>query len=628
MSSGRGLMVAAVVVTFNRLELLQRLVTRLRSLDAVDAILVVDNASTDGTGEWLAELAEHERCVLFRTLPINIGGAGGFQTGLQWAHDLGAELAWLMDDDGLPTPECLDTLLEYRGEFDFWGPSVLTEQRPDELCFPIRLPGTATVARTLAQLEAVSTDQIVPDVVIPFNGVLVTRELVDRIGSVRAEFFIWGDDVEYLWRARDAGARVATVVDAHFLHPATDDLGTPMLFGRTTYNHSPSDLKHYCMARNNTVNLLDHHGPLHAAAFWAKTAWFYSFVRPSPKRLALSAQAITAGLRGDFTGHQRFLPSAPTAQPAERPRRAAPADETVAAVVVTYNRAELLDRLLASLGEQTRPLDAIFVVDNSSDAQTAEVLARHTDLPLVVDHTGENLGGAGGFHRGLKAAYQAGYDRIWLMDDDVRPAPWALQALLADGGDVLACTREDRRGQLVEKAAIRFDLTNPLRIRPKTATVDSVYPSRAAMPARVKIENAAFEGFMTHRRVVDEIGYPDPSYFIFYDDCDYVIRARLAGFTAYAVRDALMRRRYDFVQGEDLAGWKGFYMYRNLFVVHFRYGTNFLVRLKPFAITAAVVALAPLQGGRKQAANALRALREALGMRQLDPRARNDQVYY
>ena len=125
--------------------------------------------------------------------------------------------------------------------------------------------------------------------------------------------------MEYLWRARDAGARVATVVAAHFLHPATDDLGTPLLFGRTTYNHSPSDLKHYCMARNNTVNLLNHHGPLHAAAFWANTAWFYSFVRPSPKLQALSAQAITAGLRGDFTGHQRFLPSAPTAQPAGVP---------------------------------------------------------------------------------------------------------------------------------------------------------------------------------------------------------------------------------------------------------------------------------------------------------------------
>lgn len=622
MSSRGELGVAAVVVTFNRLPLLQRLIERLRSLDAVDAILIVDNASTDGTGAWLAEQAAEPR-LLFRTLASNQGGAGGFQAGLQWAHDIGAELAWLMDDDGLPTPDCLDKLLFHKGEFDFWGPAVLAEQRPDELCFPIRLPGTTTIARTLAQLEEVSVNGTVADVVIPFNGVLVTRELVDRIGSVRAEFFIWGDDVEYLWRARDAGARVATVVGAHFHHPATDDLGTPMLRGLTTYNHSPSDLKHYCMARNNTVNLLTHHGLMHAAAFWAKTAWFYTFVRPSPKRLVLSAEAIVAGLRGKFTGHRRFLSPAPGPDVALRTaRRAAAEDESVAVVVVTYQRAELLGELLDALAAQTRPADAIFVVDNSSDEATAAVLAAHSELPLVIDHTGENLGGAGGFHRGLKAAYLAGHDRIWLMDDDVRPAPWALQALLADGGDVLACVREDRRGVLVEKAATDFDLTNPLLIRPKRATVDSSYRDRESMPPRVAIDNAAFEGFMVHRRVVDQIGYPDPSYFIFYDDCDYVIRARRAGFTAYAVRDALMRRHFDFVQNEDLSGWKGLYMYRNLFVVHFRYGTNLLVRLKPFAITAGVVALSPLRGGRKEAANALRALREAVGMRKLDPRAR------
>ena len=108
----------------------------------------------------------------------------------------------------------------------------------------------------MAAVEKAADDGLIQGVLIPFNGVLVTRELVERIGYPRAEFFIWGDDVEYLWRAEAAGARIATVVAAHVLHPATDDLGTPMMFGRTTYNHSPSDLKHYCMARNNTVNLL------------------------------------------------------------------------------------------------------------------------------------------------------------------------------------------------------------------------------------------------------------------------------------------------------------------------------------------------------------------------------------
>ena len=623
--------VAAVVVTFNRLGLLQRLLDRLRGLGSLDAILVVDNASTDGTGEWLAETAAVDPKVKYRTLPVNVGGAGGFEAGLQWSHDLGAELSWMMDDDGLPTPQCLDQLLAYRGRFDFWGPAVLAEQRPDELCFPIRVPGTAKVLRTLDDLQVAQVDGVVADVVIPFNGVLVTRDLVDRIGTVRADFFIWGDDVEYLWRAREAGARVATVTDAHFWHPATDDLGTTMMWGLTTYNHSPSDLKHYCMARNNTVNLITHRGLIHAAAFWAKTAWFYTFVKPSAHRLILSAQAISAGLRGDFTGHQRLLANASSApSPAkngdrtskDEPAPGAPeATETVAVVVVTYKRPELLDELLKALGAQTRPADAIFVIDNSSDPATAKVLESHRDLPLIIDHVGENIGGAGGFHRGLRAAYKAGYDRIWLMDDDVRPAPWALRALLADGGKVLACVREDRHGKLVEKAAIHFDLTNPLRLRPKTAMIEDVFADRASMPPRVRIENAAFEGFMVHRDVVSEIGYPDPSYFIFYDDCDYVIRAERAGSNAYAVRDALMRRHYEFIQNNDLASWKGYYMYRNLFAVHLRYGTNLLVKLKPIVLSAGVVALSPVRGGLRETKNVLRGLKDSFSMRHLDPRA-------
>jgi rhamnopyranosyl-N-acetylglucosaminyl-diphospho-decaprenol beta-1,3/1,4-galactofuranosyltransferase len=144
-------------------------------------------------------------------------------------------------------------------------------------------------------------------VVIPFNGVLVTRELVDRIGLPREEFFIWGDDHEYRLRAERAGGRVATVVGARVSHPSVGELGTPMMFGRTTYNHSPSDLKHYCMARNNLLNLRDYRGWPHAFAFVAKTAWFYTLTRPSLARLRLSAGAMRAGLRGDFTGHERFL---------------------------------------------------------------------------------------------------------------------------------------------------------------------------------------------------------------------------------------------------------------------------------------------------------------------------------
>jgi rhamnopyranosyl-N-acetylglucosaminyl-diphospho-decaprenol beta-1,3/1,4-galactofuranosyltransferase len=299
--------VVAVVVTWNRRALLERVVTAVHGQRRLpDELVVVDNASTDGSADMVKAM-DGPVPVTVLTQPTNTGGAGGFHAGIDAATRAGADLVWLMDDDGVPPSDCLATLMEYDGRYDFWGPAVVADNDPSRLCFPIRLPGTATVVHEVADVEMVATDGVVADVVIPFNGVLVTRELVERIGLPRAEFFIWGDDVEYLWRARRAGARVATVVAARFGHPATDDLGTPMAFGRTTYNHSPSDLKHYCLVRNNITNLKEYVGPLGVAAFAAKTAWFYCFTKPSLSRLRLSAEAARAAVRRDFTGHTRFV---------------------------------------------------------------------------------------------------------------------------------------------------------------------------------------------------------------------------------------------------------------------------------------------------------------------------------
>jgi len=296
--------------------------------------------------------------------------------------------------------------------------------------------------------------------------------------------------------------------------------------------------------------------------------------------------------------------------------------ETVAVVVVTYNRADLLVGMLDGLAAQTRAPDAVIVVDNASTDHTREVLDARTDLPLHVTTTQDNLGGAGGFHLGVRAAYDAGYDRVWLMDDDVVPAPGCLAALMAVDEDCLIAVREDLSGALVEKAAIDFDLRNPLAIKPKRSSVDSVYADRASMPALVEVQNVAFEGFMARRGVMEEIGFPDPAFFIFYDDAEYAIRARRAGRKVWAVRDAVLVRQLDFNQQHDLAGWKGFYMYRNLFVVHLRHGENALVRMKPWLITLGVVLLSPLRGGRAEARNVVRALASAPGMRGLSDHPR------
>ncbi|MFS3128176.1 glycosyltransferase family 2 protein [Nocardioides sp. Bht2] len=301
--------IVAVVVTYNRIGLVTRLVERLRDQPELSAVVVVDNASNDGTGAWLTAAAGQRGGPALHPVLLaeNRGGAGGFHEGLRSAveeHD--AELIWLMDDDGMPEVGCLAELLTHT-DLDFWGPIVVDQERPERLVFPIRLPGGTKVVHEVADVHSAASGGRLAEIVIPFNGVLVRRELARKIGYPRSEFFIWGDDHEYRLRAEAAGARIATVVDAVVRHPAVGELGTPMMFGRTTYNHSPSDLKHYCMARNNVVNLRDYRGWAHVAAFVVKTGWFYAFTRPSLSRLRLSLRGILAGLRGDFTGHRRFL---------------------------------------------------------------------------------------------------------------------------------------------------------------------------------------------------------------------------------------------------------------------------------------------------------------------------------
>ena len=158
--------------------------------------------------------------------------------------------------------------------------------------------------------------------------------------------------------------------------------------------------------------------------------------------------------------------------------------ESVAVVVVTFNRADLLTGMLDGLAALEHRPDAVIVVDNHSGDHTPQVLAdeqARDRLPLQVIRTEENLGGAGGFHLGLRTAYEQGWDRAWLMDDDVVPAPDCLTVLMAQDEDCLTSVREDSQGRLCEKAATRFDLTHPWAIKPKTGMVED-FGTRAAMP--------------------------------------------------------------------------------------------------------------------------------------------------
>ena len=85
--------IIAVVVTYNRMELLKRNIRCLQQNKPISSIVIVNNGSTDGTTEWLA--AQEGLTVINQT---NVGGAGGFYTGIQYAYQAGADWIWCMDE--------------------------------------------------------------------------------------------------------------------------------------------------------------------------------------------------------------------------------------------------------------------------------------------------------------------------------------------------------------------------------------------------------------------------------------------------------------------------------------------------------------------------------------------------
>jgi GT2 family glycosyltransferase len=91
--------IAGIVVTYNRLALLEECIEALMApTDQSFDILIIDNASTDGTGERMQDYVRNGSIRYFNT-GENSGGAGGFNYGIRKAYELGYEYFWLMDDD-------------------------------------------------------------------------------------------------------------------------------------------------------------------------------------------------------------------------------------------------------------------------------------------------------------------------------------------------------------------------------------------------------------------------------------------------------------------------------------------------------------------------------------------------
>ncbi|QBQ63410.1 glycosyltransferase [Actinobacillus indolicus] len=302
--------ICAVVVTYNRKELLLNCLKALQTQTyPLDHIVVINNASQDGTVEYLRENGwwDSEQFTLI-TLPNNQGGAGGFYAGIEFTCQNNFDYIWLMDDDGYPSTNCLEKLTAYASDNCYIGPIVLDTKTQDKLSFALRIPNTLQVIDFYSKLpENFKERNIIPNIVLPFNGTLIATPLVKRIGLIKKDYFIWGDDKEYTIRAGKFNANILTVVDACFFHPAESSSSTSMFFGKLRFNYTPSRLKLYCFCRNAIDTFKQHYGLIHVFSFWAKTTWFFTFTKPSISELLFTWRAMWHGFIGDFSHHREYL---------------------------------------------------------------------------------------------------------------------------------------------------------------------------------------------------------------------------------------------------------------------------------------------------------------------------------
>jgi len=191
--------VAAVVVTWNRRELLAQSLHALEAQTlAPAAVIVVDNASDDGTEQMLAE--RFPRLDVVRAL-LNTGGAGGFAIGLERALSDDCRLVWLMDDDTVPERTALAELVGARQRYAGAAPALVasrvvwTDGRDHLMNTPRAKPGARAAERVAA-----ADVGCVPIRSASFVSVLVDADLVRERGLPVADYFLWNDDFEFTTR--------------------------------------------------------------------------------------------------------------------------------------------------------------------------------------------------------------------------------------------------------------------------------------------------------------------------------------------------------------------------------------------------------------------------------------------
>lgn len=247
-------------------------------------------------------------------------------------------------------------------------------------------------------------------------------------------------------------------------------------------------------------------------------------------------------------------------------------NKKIAAIIVTFNRKDLLVECIDNLKKQTIKLSEIIVVNNNSNDGTKEILT--TIKGITVINLEKNIGGAGGFNIGLRYAYEKGYDFFWAMDDDTMANNDALQALVVEYNIL---SQKENIGFLSSNV-LWVDKTPCFMNVPVVNQVFNEYADRGVL----KIKSTSFVSLFLTRHALKECGLPIKEFFIWGDDWEFTKRIS-EKFNNYFVGKSIVVHKMKNNSPADIVNDTNridryFYDYRNRIYVNKNDGMKYLIK--------------------------------------------------
>jgi rhamnopyranosyl-N-acetylglucosaminyl-diphospho-decaprenol beta-1,3/1,4-galactofuranosyltransferase len=290
--------VAAVFATMNRKEVAVSCVRALAvQTSPPEFVFVADNVSSDGTPEWLEELADLPFELVVHRMRENRGNAGGVEEVMELAFAQGADAVWILDDDSWPRPNALEALLAKT-----WDPRVVRhplqmDPRTKRFTWPLQVADGSGGWRLANTPEELPSGDFIRSR-ITWTGALLPREVRELTGPVNGELFIRGEDEEYPWRFEQAGFSQEAARHAILDHPGPENLVHWKFLGKHFFfERGLSDWKLYYKVRNMVWLKREQSGWL-ASVRMAIVYVLASVVLDGPGKTPLLCHAILDGWNG------------------------------------------------------------------------------------------------------------------------------------------------------------------------------------------------------------------------------------------------------------------------------------------------------------------------------------------